>query len=275
LAYPIEYSRAPRISRTAPKPTSRPSHDPAPVSARADATDVSVAALVKSAVQVDGPSTTTTPGSTELVSTALPVPVVVPAAEPVPLVVVPVVVSVDVPSDVAEDERELELELDVVVVVVVGAVAQIGVVTALLARVTVPLRASARPCTFAPVATEIDEFPRIVPRKREPAPSAVVVPTCQKTLQGLAPPASSTVLAGAVTSVDNVLKMNTAFESPPALRVTVPVSAKDPVDESYTPGVSVVLPSSAATAAVAVRALASSKAAPRAVCACPAVTSPM
>jgi hypothetical protein len=72
-------------------------------------------------------------------------------------------------------------------------------------------------------------------------------------LHGFAPPANATLLPDAVISVDAVLKMNTAFGSPWALRVTVPVITKVPATESYTPGIFVEPPSSVATVVAGVR----------------------
>jgi hypothetical protein len=48
---------------------------------------------------------------------------------------------------------------------------------------------------------------------------------------------SNTLLADAVMSVDAALKMNTAFGSPCASRVSVPVIPNVPAAESYTPEV--------------------------------------
>jgi hypothetical protein len=76
---------------------------------------------------------------------------------------------------------------------------------------------------------------RMFPANRLPVPSVAELPTCQKTLHDWAPLTSLTVLApgpAAVTSVEAVLKMNTAFGLPPPFRVSVPVMPKSPAAES-------------------------------------------
>ena len=55
------------------------------------------------------------------------------------------------------------------------------------------------------------------------------LPTCQKTLQGCAPLTRLTTLDGAVIRVEPIWKMKTAFGSPWASRVTVPVRFSDEV----------------------------------------------
>lgn len=118
-----------------------------------------------------------------------------------------------------------------VVVVVVGAVVVVGGgphsgrVMVLLSKLTCPLRASTRPDTVVPVCTEIDVNAMIVPTKVVLVPSVAELPTCQNTLHGEAPLMRATVLFEAVINVDPAWKMNTAFGSPCASRVTVPVNA--------------------------------------------------
>ena len=98
-----------------------------------------------------------------------------------------------------------------------------------VSSVTAPFRASTRPSTVAPVVTVMLVSARIVPRKLEPVPSVAELPTCQKTLQAWAPLIRFTWLADAVVSVEPAWKTKTAFGSPPALSVSVPVS---PIDEA-------------------------------------------
>src|ERR1035438_2982580 len=83
------------------------------------------------------------------------------------------------------------------------------------------------------------------------------------TLDAWAPLMRSTLLADAVMSVDAALKMKTAFGSPWASRVSVPVIPNVPAGDAYTPGVSVVPPSSTGILAVTGLAAAALYARPR------------
>ena len=65
--------------------------------------------------------------------------------------------------------------------------AQRGALIVSLINVTLPLRASARPCTVTPLFIEIDVRAMMVPAKTEAVPSVAELPTCQKTLHGCAP----------------------------------------------------------------------------------------
>ncbi|KOV34936.1 hypothetical protein ADK60_10835 [Streptomyces sp. XY431] len=76
----------------------------------------------------------------------------------------------------------------------------------------------------APVVTVIDVRARMLPTKVELVPSVAELPICQKTLQGAAPLIRFTWLAEAVVRVDPTWNTQTAFGSPPASRVSVPVS---------------------------------------------------
>ena len=60
-----------------------------------------------------------------------------------------------------------------------------------------------------------------------PVPSVAELPTFQNTLQACAPLTSLTWLAGAVISVEPAWKTKTAFASPWASSVSVPVSPSD------------------------------------------------
>ena len=113
-----------------------------------------------------------------------------------------------------------------------------GTVMVSSSRVTAPLRASARPMMVSPVCTVIEVRARMVPWKAEPVPSVAELPTCQKTLQAWAPLVRTTELAESVMSVEEgAWKMQTAFGSPPAFRVSAPPTSSD--DEAlYTPGAS-------------------------------------
>jgi hypothetical protein len=92
------------------------------------------------------------------------------------------------------------------------------------------LRASARPSTVVPVVTEIDVNAMIVPVKEDVVPNVAELPTCQKTLQALAPLITLTLLAEAVIRVEAIWKMKTAFGSPWPSKVSVPLSASGPVE---------------------------------------------
>ena len=125
-------------------------------------------------------------------------------------------------DEVVLDEVVLE---EVVLEEVVGVGAHTGLVTVLESSVTAPFRANRRPCTVALVFAVIEVKARMVPMKVEPTPSVAELPTCQKTLQGWAPLMSITLLLGAVIKVDPAWKIQTAFGSPWASRVRVPVMA--------------------------------------------------
>src|SRR5665648_472453 len=94
--------------------------------------------------------------------------------------------------------------------------------------VTAPLRASTRPSTVAPVSRPMLVSERIVPRKMEPAPSVAELVTCQKTLHDEAPLIRLTRLPDAVMSVEAAVKIKTAFGSPWASSVSVPVRPNVP-----------------------------------------------
>ena len=126
-----------------------------------------------------------------------------------------------------------------------------GRTTALISRVTAPLRASTRPSTCAPVVTVTEVSAMIVPLNVELVPSVAELPTCQKTLHACALFASTIVLAPAVVSVEFVLNIKIAFGSPCASRVSVPVRANVPPADVYVPGVFMVPPSSVAVVVAA------------------------
>jgi hypothetical protein len=120
-------------------------------------------------------------------------------------------------------------------------VMQLGTVMVSSSRVTAPLRASARPVMVSPVCTVMEVRARILPWKAEPVPMVAELPTCQKTLQAWAPLVRTTELPESVRSVEEgAWKIQTAFGSPPASRVSAPETSSD--DEAlYTPGTSVAL----------------------------------
>jgi len=131
----------------------------------------------------------------------------------------------------------------VVVVVEGGTTAHAGRLTVLESSVTAPLRASSRPSTNAPVFAVIDVKASTDPTKTEAVPSVAELPTCQKTLQALAPLTNATRLDVAVMSVEADWKMKTAPASPLASSVRAPVSPR--VVPVYTPDTSVRPPRSA------------------------------
>jgi hypothetical protein len=114
------------------------------------------------------------------------------------------------------------------VAVGVGVVVAVGVVQAsltivLVFKVTAPFRANSWPWMLAPFFALIEMSASTDPTKEELVPKDADEPTCQKTLQAWAPPVKIIELAVAVVSVDAVLKINTALESPSASRVKFPV----------------------------------------------------
>lgn len=104
---------------------------------------------------------------------------------------------------------------------------QTDLVMTLWSNVTAPLRASARPSIAALVVTVMAVRARMLPLKKELVPRVAELPTCQNTLQACAPLMSETLLDEAVVRVEPILKMKTAFGSPWASRVTVPVRPSD------------------------------------------------
>jgi hypothetical protein len=115
--------------------------------------------------------------------------------------------------------------VDEVVVVVSGG--HTGLVTVFESSVTAPFRANNRPWTPALVLAVIDVKARMVPTNVEPTPRVAELPTCQKTLQGCAPLISTTLLLGAVMTVDPAWKMKIGLGSPWASSVSPPVMANE------------------------------------------------
>ena len=131
---------------------------------------------------------------------------------------VPPVAGSDTPGGIVGVE-------ETVVVVVVGVLAwQIVALIVLVSRVTEALRASNRPVTVAPVVAAMDVNANTVPTNTEFVPSVAELVTCQNTLHGLPPLMICTVLFDAVMSVLAVWNTKTAFGSPCASSVSVPVS---------------------------------------------------
>ena len=156
----------------------------------------------------------------------------------------------------------------------VGVVVHLGAAILSVSRVTDPLRARARPWMVSPVCTVIDVRARMLPAKVEFVPSVAELPTCQKTLQARAPFVRTTELAESVVSVDGAWKIQTAFGSPCAFRVSAPETSSDE-EALYTPGTSGALPMpaepmEAGTLAVGLRPAASLYAVVRSACACAA-----
>ena len=119
---------------------------------------------------------------------------------------------------------------DVLAVGLEDAVLHSGRVMVLSCSVTAPLRASSLPVILAPVVALMDVRAMMVPLNVEFVPRVAELPTCQNTLQACAPLIKATVLSEAVVSVEAISKMNTAFESPWASSVTVPVRLRLEVD---------------------------------------------
>jgi hypothetical protein len=116
----------------------------------------------------------------------------------------------------------------VVVVVVVLSVARVqsSEVISLASRVTAASSDSARPSNVAFVCMSTSALAMMVPTKSVPTPIVAALPTCQNTLQGLAPFMKVTVLLGAVIRVDPAWKTHTEFGLLAPSRVSVPVSPK-------------------------------------------------
>ena len=74
----------------------------------------------------------------------------------------------------------------------VNTYGQVHPVMTSASNVTAPFRASALPSRFTPVVIVIDVKARMFPLKTEFVPSVAELPTCQKTLQALAPLARTT-----------------------------------------------------------------------------------
>ena len=83
-----------------------------------------------------------------------------------------------------------------------------------VSNVTAPFRASALPSRFTPVVIVMEVSARIFPLNTEFVPRVAELPTCQKTLQALAPLARIILLPLPVVSVDAIWKMKTASGLP-------------------------------------------------------------
>jgi len=114
-------------------------------------------------------------------------------------------------------------------------VVQLGTLMVSSSRVTAPFRASARPVTVSPVVTVIEVRARMVPWKTDPVPSVAELPTCQKTLQAWPPLMNLTELPEAVMSAEGTWKIQTAFGSFCASRISAP-ETPSPDEALYTPG---------------------------------------
>src|SRR5579864_129234 len=91
---------------------------------------------------------------------------------------------------------------------------QVQPVMTSVSNVTAPFRASALPSRSTPVVIVIEVSARMFPLKTELVPKVAELPTCQKTLQALAPLVRTTWLPLPVVSVDAIWKMNTASGFP-------------------------------------------------------------
>src|SRR5690349_6263053 len=115
----------------------------------------------------------------------------------------------------------------------------LGTVTTLDSSETAPVCVNNLPSTTAPVFTEIDIAARMLPLKIEVVPRVAELPTCQKILAALAPPARTTCVPAIVVSVDPIWKIQVAFGSPCASRVTFPAANITEVEFLYRPGANV------------------------------------
>lgn len=111
---------------------------------------------------------------------------------------------------------------EVVMAVVEVGVAEVGMmtiepwhcVTALVSRVTAAPRAYSPPLTETPVVTLIAVVASMLPLKIVLVPRVAELPTCQKTLQALAPLMSMTEEADAVVMVLPIWNTHCALGSP-------------------------------------------------------------
>jgi len=91
-------------------------------------------------------------------------------------------------------------------------------IVSLLLMVTDPFLARARPVRVPPFSVMLVNA-MMVPAKLLPVCMVAEVPTCQKTLQGEAPPAKATVAPVAVVRVLPIWKIHTSVELPVNVRV--------------------------------------------------------
>src|SRR4051812_16501087 len=88
--------------------------------------------------------------------------------------------------------------------------------------VIAPVCVRARPSITAPVFNEMDMEARMFPLKIDVVPRVAELPTCQKILAALAPPERTILVPANVVRVEPIWRIQTAFGSPPASRVTFP-----------------------------------------------------
>ena len=115
----------------------------------------------------------------------------------------------------------------------------LGTVTVFDSNETAPVCVNNLPSTTAPVFAEMDIAAMIFPLKIDVVPRVAELPTCQKILAALAPPARTTCVPAIVVSVDPIWKIHVAFGSPWASRVTFPADNITELEFLYRPGASV------------------------------------
>jgi hypothetical protein len=185
-----------------------------------------VVALVAVTVKVEVPGVVGVPEITPVVpfsaSPAGSVPSVIPnVGDGIPLAVTPNEYGVPaVPAGGAPDEIA-----GLLAVVGVPPAAQFdGTVIEFDCSVTAAVLASSRPITVAPVATVMDFAARTVPWNCALVPMLAELPTCQKTLQALAPPVMMMCVADPMVRL--LAAWNTQMES-----AAVPASVRVPLFE--------------------------------------------
>jgi hypothetical protein len=112
--------------------------------------------------------------------------------------------------------EEVVLVVEEVVVVVPPespALHPTSILIMLLSRVTASFNANNPPSDTAPVLRVMDVDAKIFPTKSVPVPNVAELPTCQKTLQGLAPFTNTTAEFEAVMRVDPIWKTQTLLGS--------------------------------------------------------------
>lgn len=135
--------------------------------------------------------------------------------------------------------------------------------------VTSPVLARSRPVTVAPVEAVIDWAARIVPWNAALVPRLAELPTCQNTLQALAPPVMMMFVAEPMVKLLEAWKTQTELAEVPA-SVKVPLFEMSRAPPEYTPGVSDIPVSSVRPEVCGVRPAASLYAVVRSFFACKA-----
>ena len=101
-----------------------------------------------------------------------------------------------------------------------------GAVITFESRVTAPVSASSRPVMSAPVTAVIEALAMTVPTNCVALPSVAELPTCQNTLQALAPPVM--VICELDPAISVLAAWNTQTDSAEPASVSSPLSDNSP-----------------------------------------------